>query len=124
MTFVAPPPRTDPNARKHVDPVNLIAKIESDPDRSMPVRTEHWFPEDFTEHGYSEIELRIALEAVRDTENWKMSVRANFPALTEAERALIFAALIFYAGSPADFVTGDYGSVTVIAAGYYNCIGA
>jgi hypothetical protein len=123
-TFVNPPPRTDPNARKHVDPVNLVAKIESDPKRSMPVRTEHWFPEDSIERGYSEMELRIALEAVRDPENWKMPVEANFPTLTDAERDLIHTALIYYCGSHTEFIHPHSGGITAVAAGYYNCIGA
>jgi len=122
--FVDPPPRTTDSERAAIDPINLVAKIESDPERSMPVRAEHWFPEDFDHRGHSEMNLRIALEAVKDAENWKMPVEANFPALTDGERVLIFDTLLYYCGSPAEFITGRNGSVTVVAAGYYNCIGA
>jgi len=122
--FVDPPPRTDPNARKSVDPVNLIAKIEADPERSMPVRDDYWFPEDFTERGYTEMELRIALEAVRDLTSWKMPVEANFPTLNDDERDLIGVALIFYCGSHTEFIHPRSGGITAVAAGYYNCIGA
>jgi len=122
--FVDPPPRTDRNARRNVNPVNLIERIESDPARSMPVSDPSSLPDDFTEGGYSEMELRIALEAVRDLETWKMPVEANFPALSDEEMRLIDTALIWFAGSPSDFITEADGSVTVFSAGYYACIGA
>lgn len=81
------------------------------------------FGEDFEWAGYTEAELRLGFNAVKDPENWKFPIRRVFPTLTTDEIAVVEAAVGFYAGGEA-FVYGAPEGTIVSAPGYYAVIGA
>lgn len=75
--------------------------------------------------GYSREQLSAAFDLVKDKGNWKNPIDALVD--PGADLKAIAEATIFFAGSPADFVTvkrGGVEKVRVRAAGYYACIGA
>lgn len=75
--------------------------------------------------GYTEDQLSIAFDAVKDDRNWKnpikMRVAANVRLIT---RDQIARAIDFYAGGGATFTDYEDGSYLVEAPGYYEVIGA
>jgi hypothetical protein len=74
--------------------------------------------------GYSEEQLHAAFDLVKDKENWKMPI--DGAVIPEDQEDVVTAALIFFAGSPAQFepIRERPGFLRVYAAGYYACIGA
>lgn len=67
-------------------------------------------------------QMRKAFRSVQDKENWKYPVDAVVPG--DSDKKLISDALIFFAGSPATFINLPDGTIRVLAAGYYACIGS
>ena len=79
--------------------------------------------------GFTVAELRTAFELVEDKTNWKNPIDKSLAGpLTVAERKLINAAVIFFAGCEAKFTDegGLAGAIftRVKAVGYYVAVGA
>jgi hypothetical protein len=70
--------------------------------------------------GFTHDQLYDAFELVKPAENWKYPIDAVVPEGTDLQA--VSAALLFYAGSPAEFMPVP-GGTRVVAAGYYACIG-
>jgi hypothetical protein len=73
-------------------------------------------------NGYTQAELAAAMKLVENPEHWKMAVDTVVPKGTDLDA--IAAALLFFAGSPAEFIPAADGGTRVLAAGYFACIGA
>lgn len=75
--------------------------------------------------GYTEDELSVAFDAVKNTLNWKLPISTRVSAtVTLITRDQIARAIDFYAGGGATFTEYEDGSYLVQAPGYYEVIGA
>lgn len=73
---------------------------------------------------YSQDELKFGFDLVCDATNWKNPIDCVLPGIvSKHDRALIAAAVIFYAGCQATF-TGTPKGLRVTADGYYKAVGA
>jgi hypothetical protein len=73
--------------------------------------------------GYSKRQLDAAFALVANAENWKLGIDAVIND-SPANRRLVNSAMIFMAGSPAEFIGMPGGKVRVLGDGYYSRIGA
>lgn len=71
--------------------------------------------------GYTQQQLSDAFDLVKNRENWKLPINALVP--SDADKRLIEAACIYFAGSPCEFIKQGK-RLRVVAAGYYACIGS
>lgn len=74
--------------------------------------------------GYTNEQLHAAFKLVQNPQLWKMPIVYLLHEPTQAQLDLIEAAVRFFAGSTALFVSLANGNVRVTAPGYYVCIGA
>lgn len=72
--------------------------------------------------GYTREELSAAFDLVKNRAGWKLPVNVLLP--PDADRKLITAAVIFFAGCVPEFITEPGGDLTVTAVGYYAAVGA
>lgn len=87
------------------------------------------FPDGFIHQGYTEPELRLAFAAVMCEDNWKDPMCRQFDRLNDAERALVTASTIFYAGTVPEFIEVPVEGAAnpfmrVVGSGYYAEIGS
>jgi hypothetical protein len=113
----ATPDEADQQDREELRVLRLLAEavrahLNAQPERPPAARAEK----------YTHDQLHAAFNLVKPPGNWKMPVDATVPEGTDLEA--VTEALLHFTGSPATFITNLDGSVHVLAAGYYACIGA
>lgn len=72
--------------------------------------------------GYTHDQLSDAFDSVADKGNWKLAIDAIVG--SDADRRMIADAVIYFAGSIADFEELEDGTFRVTADGYYASVGA
>lgn len=97
-------------------PVETMEQVRARLDREQAA----WEAETIHE-GYQIALLRLAFDAVKDRDNWKMPVAAPIQA---SERDIVAKAITFYTGSVARFSPLPGGRLLVEADGYYRAVGA
>lgn len=74
--------------------------------------------------GYTLPQLHDAFDSVKNAEHWKNPIDKVVPYLTPKERALIHAAVIFFAGCEPKFEVLSTRKHRVTAVGYFAAVGA